>query len=52
LQELNVATAVYTGKLEDNVPHGEGELLLDGRTYKGQWKQGILEEVYLDVKAT
>ena len=44
-QKHQFATAVYTGKIEDNVPHdGEGELLLDGVTYKGNWKRGRLDE--------
>lgn len=40
-----VGNAVYKGELEARVPNGEGELLIDGITYKGNWTKGKLDKV-------
>ena len=45
MNELKVGIAVYTGKLKQNKPHGEGKLHVDDQEYTGIWEEGRLDDV-------
>ena len=45
LQDFEIGTAVYTGNCQENLPHGKGELKLDGQVYKGEWNEGRLDNI-------
>jgi hypothetical protein len=44
MQKLMVGSAVYTGSLVENMPHGEGELIVDGLKLNGKWYEGLFVE--------
>jgi hypothetical protein len=45
LQDFKDGTITYTGNCQENLPHGKGELKLDGQVYKGHWNEGRLDNI-------
>jgi hypothetical protein len=39
-----IGHATYSGSIEENLPHGEGTLEVDGKKFKGKWENGRLDK--------